>query len=260
MSRRGDLTLGIFLTLAYLFFIGSVIGWVLELLYRNLTQKNKKWVNPGFCTGPYLPIYGFGLCMLFLLASLERYSLIPNPIWNKVVLFIAMAIGMTLIEYVAGLFCLKVLKVRLWDYSNNWGNIQGIICPLFSFFWAVLGAVYYFLIHPHILSGLNWLSQNLAFSFVIGMFFGVFIIDVVHSANLMVKLKRFAEENEVVVRYEALKDRILDSHEKNKAKYRFFRPFREVQPLNEVLAEMRESLEKRIKRPRKKKERNVNYE
>ena len=232
--------MSILLTLAYLFFIGSVIGWILELLYRNLTQKHEKWVNPGFCTGPYLPIYGFGLCTLFLLASLEQYSLIKNPILNKAVLFAAMAVGMTLIEYLAGLFCLKYLKVRLWDYSNNWGNIQGIICPLFSLYWAIAGAVYYFLIHPHILDGLNWLSQNLAFSFFIGMFFGIFIIDVVHSGNLIVKLKQFAEENEVVVRYEALKDHVLSVHQRNKEKYRFFRPFREVQPLGEILKEMQE--------------------
>ena len=57
------------LALAFLFFIGSCFGWVLELLYRNLTHRHKKWINPGFCTGPYLPIYGFGLCTLFLLAS-----------------------------------------------------------------------------------------------------------------------------------------------------------------------------------------------
>lgn len=240
--------MGLFLTLAYLFFLGSVLGWVLELLYRNLTQKHEKWVNPGFCTGPYLPIYGFGLCALFLLASLEQYSFIDDPFWNKAVLFLAMAVGMTLIEYLAGLLCLKFFKVRLWDYSGLWGNIQGIICPLFSCFWAVLGAAYYFFIHPHILDGLRWLSQNLAFSFFIGMFFGIFVIDVVHSANLIVKLKRFAEENEVIVRYEALKDHILESHQKAKAKYRFFRPFRELKPLGETLKEMQESLEKRIKK------------
>ena len=27
------------LTLAFLFFVGSVLGWVLELLFRNLTQR-----------------------------------------------------------------------------------------------------------------------------------------------------------------------------------------------------------------------------
>ena len=175
--------MNVFLTLACLFFIGSVTGWVIELLFRNIVHHNKKWVNPGFCTGPYLPIYGFGLCTLYLLANLEQYGWITDPVWNKIVLFIAMAIGMTLIEYIAGLFCLKYFKVMLWDYSNLWGNIQGLICPLFSFFWALLGAVYYFFVHPYVLGALDWLSRNLAFSFFIGMFFGVFLIDVCQSGG-----------------------------------------------------------------------------
>lgn len=239
--------MNILLTLAYLFFIGSVIGWVLELLFRNLTRRNQKWVNPGFCTGPYLPIYGFGLCVLYLLASLENGRLIQDPFWNKAALFGAMAVGMTLIEYIAGIFCLKVLKVRLWDYSGLWGNIQGVICPIFSLAWAVLGAVYYFLIHPYILDGLNWLSRNLAFSFFIGMFFGVFIVDVAHSAQLVVKLKQFAEDNDVIVKYEGLKEHIRTASRK----YQFFRPFRSERPLGEHLREMQTSSEKHIRRKEK---------
>ncbi len=240
--------MSIFLTLAYLFFIGSILGWLLELLYRNLTQKHEKIVNPGFCTGPYLPIYGFGLCVLYLLASLEQYSLIADPFWNKVVLFLAMAVCMTLIEYIAGVASLKYLKVRLWDYSDIWGNIQGIICPAFSLAWAVLGAVYYFLIHPYILDGLRWLSQNLAFSFFIGMFFGIIILDVAHSAQLVVKLKAFAEDNDVIVKYEALKAHIRTARERSSEKYHFFRPFRAERPLSEYLKEMEETLEQHIRR------------
>ena len=236
------------LTLAFLFLIGSVLGWILELLFRNLTQHPDKIVNPGFCTGPYLPIYGFGLCALYLLASLEQYSLVPDPFWNKVMLFAAMAVGMTLIEYIAGVFCLKYLKVRLWDYSDLWGNIQGIICPLFSFFWAVLGAMYYFLIHPHILVGLKWLANNLAFSFFIGVFYGVFAIDVIHSAKLVVKLKAFAEDNDVIVRYEALKTHIRQRRERIALKYHFFRPFRSDLPMSQHLLQMQETLETRIRR------------
>ena len=69
---KEETILNLLLALAYLFFIGSVFGWVLELLYRNLKSDHKNWVNPGFCTGPYVPIYGFGLCALFLLALLEQ--------------------------------------------------------------------------------------------------------------------------------------------------------------------------------------------
>lgn len=237
-----------FLTLAFLFFIGSIVGWVLELLFRNLVHRPKHWVNPGFCRGPYLPIYGFGLCSLYLLAALKQYNLIRNPFWNKAVLFAVMALGMTLIEYIAGIFCLKYLKVRLWDYSNQWGNIQGIVCPLFSLFWAVLGAVYYFLIHPHILDALHWLSCNLAFSFFIGAFYGVFIIDVCQSSNLIVRLKIFAEENEAIIKYEAIKEHIASVHAKNKMRYRFFNPFHGDRPITEFLKDMKDSFEKRSKR------------
>lgn len=236
-----------FLTMAYLFFIGSALGWVLELLYRNLTQKKKKWTNPGFCTGPYLPIYGFGLCVLYLLASLERFNLIANPFWNKAMLFAAMAVCMTGIEYAAGVFCLKFFKVRLWDYSDRWGNIQGIICPIFSAAWALLGAVYYLFIHPHILDGLDWLSKNLAFSFFIGMFFGVFIIDVIHSGQLIIKLKKFAEEHTVVLTFEGIKDHIRNAYQNSESKYRFFSPFRSEVPLREHLKEIAEALEKQRK-------------
>ena len=50
----------LWLTLAFLFFIGSVLGWVLELLFRNLTHRQEKLVNPGFCTGPYLKMTNRG--------------------------------------------------------------------------------------------------------------------------------------------------------------------------------------------------------
>ena len=46
--------------------------------------------------------------------------MITNPLLNKLVLFAAMAVGMTLIEYIAGIFCLKYFKVMLWDYSDQW--------------------------------------------------------------------------------------------------------------------------------------------
>ena len=238
------------LTLAALFFMGSMLGWVLELVFRNVVHHNKKWINPGFCTGPYIPLYGFGLCTLFLLASLEDSSIIKNPVWNKIVLVITMAAAMTVIEYIAGIFCLKYLKVRLWDYSKQWGNIEGIICPAFSLAWGVLGAVYYFLIHPHILNMLHWLSQNLAFSFFIGMFFGVFIIDVVHSANLAVKLKKFAEEHKLVVLYEEIKGNIRAHQVEAKKRFQFFRPFHSEHTLREHLMELygTDSFPKRVKR------------
>ena len=240
--------MNLFLILAFLFFIGSVTGWCIEVVFRRFfSNKNpeRKWINPGFCTGPYLPLYGSGLCLMYLIASQEKY-MTALPSWQaKAVLFVAMAVCMTGIEYIAGIYSLQVNHVRLWDYTDQWGNIQGVICPKFSLAWAILGAVYYFLIHPYILDALQWLAQNLAFSFVIGVFFGVFTVDAFHSAQIISKLKAFAVKNDVVVRYETVKTHIRCQVEENKQKYHFFRPFHSEQMMLERLEAIKDRFEKR---------------
>lgn len=236
-----------FLILAYLFFLGSLFGWGLEVLFRKFfsaSNPEHRWINPGFCIGPYVPLYGFGLCILYLLAAIGDMTGMEDTTAGRALLFLGMAVSMTVIEYIAGIMLLKIAKVRLWDYSMLWGNVNGLICPLFSAFWTILGAVYYFLIHAYILDALRWLANNLAFSFVIGFFFGVFSIDVVYSAHLVSRLKRFAEENGVIVRYENLKAHIHAARERAKLRQRFFFPLYTIRPLQEHLREARGALEK----------------
>ena len=243
-----------FMKLAFLFFIGSIYGWFIELFYRKFFSDNNpkhRWVNPGFCTGPYLPIYGVGLCILYLFAYMEPAFGISNPVLTKTLIFIAIMVSMTVIEYIAGHIMLKFTKVRLWDYSNEWGNIQGIICPKYSAIWTVLGALYYFLIHKHIVGAIDWLSHNLAFSFFIGLFFGILIIDVANSANIIVKLKSLADEYDVILRYEVLKTKIRLISEEQKEKIYFFFPFHTEKSLAEYLKEHIDSLDlnkRKIKR------------
>ena len=43
--------MNVFLGLAFLFFIGSVLGWFLELIFRRFfssANPERKWINPGF--------------------------------------------------------------------------------------------------------------------------------------------------------------------------------------------------------------------
>ena len=218
--------MSIFLVLAFLFFIGSMLGWCIEFFYRHFASKDKIWVNPGFLLGPYLPLYGFGLCILYLMALIDI---------NKILLFIMMAILMTIIEYIAGVIFIRGMKVMLWDYSKEKFNFQGIICPKFSFYWALLGAAYYFLIHPHILNALEWLSGNLAFSFVIGLFFGVFFVDFGYSINILSKIRKFAVENDILMKYELLKRQIRANNLERREKIRFLMPFKSEVPFADHL-------------------------
>ena len=216
-----------FLVLTFLFFIGSLIGWSLEVFWRRFFSKNnpdRKWINPGFLTGPYLPLYGLSLCVLFTL-SFINVSFVKEIFIQKALLFVLMAMCITLMEYVAGIIFIKGMKIKLWDYSNCWGNIKGIICPQYSFYWIILSAVYYFFIHPQVLEWLYWFTNHLAFCLVIGFFYGVFTMDVCYTFKLSAKIREFAEERQIEVRYENLKALIQKKNEELKEKRHFLFSF-----------------------------------
>ena len=122
----------IFLIVLYLFFFGAVGGWVLELLFRRFfsgANPERKWLNPGFLFGPCLPLYGFGTVLLFILSELDHqlFGSFSGTFWYYPVMFVVMALAMTLLEYIVGVVSFKGFHLRLWDYSKLWGNIQGII-------------------------------------------------------------------------------------------------------------------------------------
>jgi uncharacterized membrane protein len=135
---------------------------------------------------------------------------------DRVITIIIMGVIMTLIEYIAGIIFIKGMKIKLWDYSNRWGNIQGIICPLFSLFWTIVGAVYLFVIDPFVIGWVEWFVRNIAFAFVVGFFFGVFAVDLAHSINLSVRIRSFAVDHGIIVTYEKLKESVKDGIEKVK--------------------------------------------
>ena len=218
----------IYLELVFLVFIGSMLGWVLELFFRRIVHG--KWVNPGFLIGPYLPIYGIGLLTLSLIYFF-LYDKSLHPIW----VILLMGLFMTLIELIGGLIGLKN-NVKLWDYSNRWGNYKGIICPLFSAIWTAVGGLYYFFLAPVVIKSLEWFSQNLYFSYFVGIFTGVIVIDFFYSANIYLKIQQFAKENDIVVKYEQFKISIQDFQKKQKEKYSYLNPFKQSKSLKEYLA------------------------
>ena len=219
--------MSLFLVLTFLFFAGSLIGWGIELFWRRFFSKNnpeRKWINPGFLTGPYLPLYGLSLCVLFVLSFID-VSFISQVWLQKTVLFVLMSFCITVVEYIAGLIFIKGMKIKLWDYSNCWGNISGIVCPQYSFYWIILSAAYYFFVHPKILEWLYWFTKHLSFCLVIGFFYGVFAVDLGYTFKISAKIRAFAKENQIEVLYENLKAQIQKKNEELKEKRHFLFQF-----------------------------------
>ena len=222
----------LFVSLALIFVIGGSLGWVIELFFRRCVHK--KWVNPGFLVGPCLPLYGTGLVCLYLLC-LPSYDFIANPVWRAVFVIVMLTIVMTLVEYITGLVFIKGMKVKLWDYSDRWGNIQGIICPLFSLFWAAIVAVYYLFVHKYVVVASDWIGDNPLFSFFVGMYLGVMIVDVCYSFHVVSRIRAWARDNQHVVRYEEFKLSMKVRADKLKNKIGFLLPFRGKNDLTDDL-------------------------
>lgn len=189
----------IFILLCFLFFFGAVVGWVLELFFRRFisgANPERKWLNPGFLTGPYLPLYGFGVIVLYSLSYLEKFVVRfdAGGIVHYLIMFVIMALAMTLLEYIAGIIFIKGMHIKLWDYSDEKFNIQGVICLRFTIIWGVLSLLYYFFIYPPVTRMILWFMDHQLFSFVVGMFFGVFAIDCVISMNLGAAMRKKAKE------------------------------------------------------------------
>ena len=111
-----------FVIIAFIFASGCIIGWGIEVIYRRFAPTNKEhvWINPGFLTGPYLPLYGFGLTALYLMASAEKYIHIESPVVRKIVLILVLSVAMTVIEFIAGEIFIVRMRIKLWDYSTRW--------------------------------------------------------------------------------------------------------------------------------------------
>ena len=173
-----------------LFVIGSLGGWIIELFFRRLVSQ-KKWMNPGFLTGPYLPIYGFGVIILYAVSNIPLG--IDGRLYDVIIRIIIIGVGMSLIEFLAGLIFIKGLGIKLWDYSNRKGNIMGIICPSFSLIWLIVGSLYYFFLNPVLVQGITWIAENLIYTYFIGAVIGAMIVDFAYSIHLATKLKVFNE-------------------------------------------------------------------
>lgn len=244
----------LFLLYLFLFLVGCMLGYLLEVLFRRFFSA-KKWVNPGFMKGPWLPLYGFGIVVLYTLSNLFIGAFPNLPFYDPVasgrgpsvydlIPMAIMGVSMNVLELVAGLIFVKGFKVRLWDYTNMKGNFMGILCPVFTVIWFALSIVYYYLAHPFVnllaneayafMFGGDGIGANFGFLFLLGLAYGIFLIDLVKSVDLFAKVSRMAKSSGLAARYEEM--RIEFRLRKAEAGERFFASLPET---------IRESIKKR---------------
>ena len=162
-----------------LFFIYSVIGYIVEVISTSL--RNKKFCpSRGFLIGPYLPVFGFGC--LFITIFLSKYS---N---DYVIIFTTGMVLCCIVEYFTSYLLERIFGLRWWDYSDRKFNINGRINLTTGIKFGVGSIVLLKIINPYIYSFSGNISENVYIT--ISMFLILIMFtDTVISSFIISKLK-----------------------------------------------------------------------
>ena len=108
-----------------------------------------------------------------------------------------------------------------------------------------MGALYYYFIAQRVFNALEWFSNNISFSYILGIFTGCIVIDFFYSTKLYKKIKKYAKNNDIDIIYEKLKMHIKDVQKETREKYSFLLPFKQTGKINEYVTSYKEKVKRR---------------
>ena len=159
----------------FMFFVYSLIGWVVEVIYYGITEG--KFINRGFLNGPLCPVYGIGFyCVIwFFLPVMDSFPM----------LFFGSAIVCTTVELLAGVILYAIFRLRWWDYSNYRLNFHGFICLRFSIYWGIACSLGMNILHPAVLKIATHIPKY-ALIGILGVFSLLTIVDIIVTVTAII--------------------------------------------------------------------------
>ena len=106
------------ISLILLFFSYAFIGWCIEVTLKYFQFHG--FINRGFLTGPWLPIYGSGAVLITI--AVKGAAPLESSIGTTFVLSLLLC---GLLEYLTSYFLEKRFHARWWDYSQKPMNLHG---------------------------------------------------------------------------------------------------------------------------------------
>lgn len=154
-----------------LFIVGSMIGFIHENIFAML--KGQEGIRQGLIYGPFIPVYGIGLLLFYLL-----YSHIEVDKKNKFVeLLIIFIIGFIMggfTEYICSYLQEVIMGTKSWDYSNVSFNLHGRTSLFHATSWGVMSVLFYELVLP-VLKKTKKFFDNKKFR-MFALFISVFVV------------------------------------------------------------------------------------
>lgn len=140
LARMGSIRTYSALSYVLMFFTFAFVGWIWEVSYFVFTEGY--FVKRGSMFGPWLPIYGFG----GVIALLCLHKFVKKPL----VVFCSSFVIAGVMEYGTAWYLWETKRMKWWDYTNQFMNLQGRICleGLLLFSVGCMFIIYY--VAPHL--------------------------------------------------------------------------------------------------------------
>ena len=127
------------------FLIYSMLGYVLETFMKIFFFKD---MNNGILYGPWVPVYGFGTCLIIFIMRFIFNRIKVKRITKIILLFLVSTIVLTLLELIGGYLIEMLTGEIFWDYSDLKFNFGHYIALEISLFWGIMSLIITYLIKP----------------------------------------------------------------------------------------------------------------
>ena len=174
------------INLILLFFAYAFLGWCIEVTLKYF--QFHRFINRGFLTGPWLPIYGSGAALITI--AVKGLSPLEFSVGTT---FLVSFILCGIVEYMTSFVLEKRFHARWWDYSQKPMNLHGRVWIGNLILFGLGGVLIVELINPLLLRLSGHLSFSLreALAVVLSC---IFVADYVMS-HFILKLVKTGVEN-----------------------------------------------------------------
>ncbi len=182
------MTTEILINLILLFFAYAFLGWCIEVTLKYF--QFHRFINRGFLTGPWLPIYGSGAALITMVV--KGLSPVDSSVGTT---FMVSFILCGIVEYMTSFVLEKRFHARWWDYSQKPMNLHGRVWIGNLILFGLCGVLIVELINPLLLRLSGHMSFRLREIFAI-VLSCVFVADYVMSHFVLKLVKTGVESSE----------------------------------------------------------------
>lgn len=127
-----------------MFLIGSILGFIWETGLTFLFPS----INNGLLFGPWVPVYGFGICIIVFIERLVFYRIKVNKIYKILIMLLLIMLVVTGLEFLGGVLIEKFFDKTFWDYTQLKFNIGKYIALEVTLLWGIMALIFVYVVKP----------------------------------------------------------------------------------------------------------------